>query len=169
MFLLAVTALQALINAYGISATARLTDFSGYLIFGTSLLIALVCLTHTRHFDFSRLWRFANYSGARGGDVWPHASGGWVFMLGLLLPIYTITGYDASAHTSEETRNARMAVPRALLSSILWSGAFGYFFLVAVPADAAGSGRGRQAGLERVFLGTGGSACHCACAICCTA
>jgi amino acid transporter len=27
----------------------------------------------------------------------------WVFLLGLLLPIYTITGYDASAHTSEET------------------------------------------------------------------
>ncbi len=31
-FLLAVTLLQALINAYGIGATARLTDFSGYLI-----------------------------------------------------------------------------------------------------------------------------------------
>ena len=26
-----------------------------------------------------------------------------MFLLGLLLPIYTITGYDASAHTSEET------------------------------------------------------------------
>jgi amino acid transporter len=131
LFLTAVTLLQALINAYGISATARLTDFSGYLIFATSLLIALVCLTHTRHFDLSRLWRFANYSGSGGADVWPAVSGGWVFMLGLLLPLYTITGYDASVHTSEETRNARIAVPRALLSSILWSGAFGYFFLVA--------------------------------------
>jgi amino acid transporter len=131
IFLVAVTLVQALINVYGISATARLTDFSGYLIFGTSLLIAIVCLTHTSHFDVSRLWRFANYSGPRGGDVWPPVSGRWIFMLGLLLPLYTITGYDASVHTSEETKNARVAVPRALLSSILWSGAFGYFFLVA--------------------------------------
>ncbi|HEY4974037.1 MAG TPA: amino acid permease, partial [Steroidobacteraceae bacterium] len=130
-FLSAVTVLQALINAYGISLTARLTDFSGYLIFGTTLLIAVVCLTHTRHFDLTRLWRIANYSGKSGGDVWPSVSGGWIFMLGLLLPIYTVTGYDASAHTSEETRNATLAVPRAIISSILWSGAFGYLFLVS--------------------------------------
>jgi amino acid transporter len=130
-FLTGLTVLQALINAYGISLTARLTDFSGYLIFGTTLLIALVCLTHTRHFDLTRLWRFANYSGKAGDDVWPSVSGGWIFMLGLLLPIYTVTGYDASAHTSEETRNATLAVPRAIISSILWSGAFGYLFLVS--------------------------------------
>ena len=37
----------------------------------------------------------------------------WVFLLGLLLPIYTITGYDASAHTSEETIKAAHSVPRA--------------------------------------------------------
>jgi amino acid transporter len=130
-FLAALSLLQALFNAYGISVTARLTDFSGYLIFATSLLIALVCLTHTRHFDLTRLWRFANYSGKAGGDVWPSVSGSWVFMLGLLLPIYTVTGYDASAHTSEETRQATLAVPRAILSSIFWSGAFGYLFLVS--------------------------------------
>jgi amino acid transporter len=52
-------------------------------------------------------------------------------MLGLLLPIYTVTGFDASAHTSEETRNATLAVPRAIISSIVWSGAFGYLFLVS--------------------------------------
>ncbi|MFI4868378.1 MAG: amino acid permease [Steroidobacterales bacterium] len=130
-FVAGLTVLQALINAYGISVTARLTDFSGYLIFGTSLLMAIVCLTHTSHFDLTRLWRFANYSGKSGGDVWPSASGGWVFMLGLLLPIYTVTGYDGSAHTSEETRNATLAVPRAILSSIFWSGALGYLFLVS--------------------------------------
>jgi amino acid transporter len=130
-FLAALTVLQALLNAYGISVTARLTDFSGYLIFGTSLLIAVVCLAHARQFDLARLWRFANYSGKGGGDVWPSVSGGWVFMLGLLLPIYTVTGYDASAHTSEETHHATLAVPRAILSSILWSGAFGYLFLVS--------------------------------------
>jgi amino acid transporter len=130
-FLAALSVLQALINAYGISATARLTDFSGYLIFGTSLLIALVCLTHTRHFDLTRLWRFTNYSGTAGADVWPSVSPRWVFVLGLLLPIYTMTGYDGSAHTAEETRNAARAVPRAIMSTIVWSGVLGYVFLVS--------------------------------------
>jgi amino acid transporter len=54
-----------------------------------------------------------------------------VFLLGLLLPIYTITGYDASAHTSEETVQASVSVPRGIVSSIIWSGVFGYLFLVA--------------------------------------
>jgi len=29
------------------------------------------------------------------------------FLVGLLYPVYTITGFDASAHTSEETKDAR--------------------------------------------------------------
>ncbi len=129
-FLAVLTIAQALINVYGISVTAKLTDFSGYLIFGTSVLIALVCLTHTRHFDLARLWRFSNYSGPAGADVWPRVSSvGWIFVLGLMLPFYTITGYDASAHTAEETKQANVAVPRAILSSILWSGVLGYVVL----------------------------------------
>ncbi len=132
LFLGVVTCAQAIINHFGISLTAKLTDFSGYLIFGTALLLALVCLACAQHYDLSRLWHFGNYSGAAGADVWPRTtSHGWIFLLGLLLPIYTITGYDASAHTSEETRNAPLAVPRGIVSSILWSGVFGYLFLVA--------------------------------------
>jgi amino acid transporter len=122
---------QALINHYGISLTAKLTDFSGYLIFATATLLAIVCLACARSYDLSRLWTFTNYSGAAGANVWPRVSGGWIFLLGLLLPIYTITGYDASAHTSEETVQASVSVPRGIISSIIWSGVFGYLFLVA--------------------------------------
>ncbi|HVO00397.1 MAG TPA: amino acid permease [Steroidobacteraceae bacterium] len=132
VFLAVVTVAQALVNHFGISLTAKLTDFSGYLIFGTAVLLTVVCLACTQHFEIARLWTFANYSGAAGANVWPRTgSTGWIFLLGLLLPIYTITGYDASAHTSEETRNAPLAVPRGIVSSILWSGVFGYLFLIA--------------------------------------
>jgi amino acid transporter len=41
---------------------------------------------------------------------------GYLFLLCLLLPVYTITGYDASAHTSEETKNAAHSVPRGIVS-----------------------------------------------------
>ncbi len=132
LFLTVVTCAQALINHYGISLTAKLTDFSGYLIFGTAVLLAVACLARTQHFEFARLWTFGNYSGDAGANVWPKSgSSGWIFLLGLLLPIYTITGYDASAHTSEETRNAALSVPRGIISSIIWSGVFGYLFLAA--------------------------------------
>ena len=130
-FLTILTGGQALINHYGISLTAKLTDFSGYLIFGTSVLLAVVCLVYAQSYDISRLWTFTNYSGDAGAGVWPKVGNSWVFLLGLLMPIYTITGYDASAHTSEETVNAALSSPRGIVSSIVWSGVFGYLFLVA--------------------------------------
>ena len=132
VFLIVLTGAQALVNHFGIALTARLTDFSGYLILGTSVALAIACLAYTETWEFSRLWTFANYSGETGGNVWPATTGSWVFLLGLLMPIYTITGYDASAHTAEETLDARRSVPRGIVRSIVWSGVFGYLFLCAL-------------------------------------
>ncbi len=131
IFLIIITGGMALINHLGIRLTALLTDFSGYLIFATSVALAIVALIAAEHWDFSRLWTFANYSGETGGNVWPPVSGSWVFLLGLLLPIYTITGYDASAHTSEETMRAAHSVPRGITHSVLWSAVFGWIMLCA--------------------------------------
>ena len=55
----------------GIRLTAKLTDFSGWLIFGGSILIAVVCLAAADSWDFGRLFTFKNYSGEAGGSVWP--------------------------------------------------------------------------------------------------
>ncbi|MBN9242978.1 MAG: amino acid permease [Mesorhizobium sp.] len=131
IFLVVITGAQALINHLGIKLTAKLTDFSGYLIFFGAILIAVVCLFSAQTWDFSRLFTFKNYSGDAGAGVWPQVSDWWVFSLGLLLPIYTITGYDASAHTSEETIKAASSVPRAMVMSVVWSALFGYMFLAA--------------------------------------
>ncbi|SHF12972.1 Amino acid transporter [Kaistia soli DSM 19436] len=129
LFLVVLTGLQAVINHMGIGLTAKLTDFSGYLIFVTALVLAIVCLVAAPSYDFARLFTFSNYSGEAGGNVWPQVSEWWVFLLGLLLPIYTITGYDASAHTSEETVKAAHAVPRGMIMSVVWSALFGYIML----------------------------------------
>ncbi|MDL2408384.1 amino acid permease [Rhizobium calliandrae] len=140
LFLVVITGLQALVNHMGIGLTAKLTDFSGYLIFATSIALAVVCLIAAPSYDFARLFTFTNYSGvatiaadgsATGAPVWPQVSTFWVFALGLLLPIYTITGYDASAHTSEETLKAAHSVPRGMVASVLWSALFGYIMLCA--------------------------------------
>jgi amino acid transporter len=129
IFLAILTGLQALCNHLGIGLTAKLTDFSGYLIFATALALTIVCLISAPSYEFARLWTFSNYSGEAGGNVWPQVSNSWVFMLGLLLPIYTITGYDASAHTSEETHNATLSVPRGMVTSVVWSLLFGWLML----------------------------------------
>ena len=42
----------------------------------------------------------------------------YLFALGLLLAQYTITGFDASAHVSEETIGARTEAPKAIVRSI---------------------------------------------------
>ena len=55
-------------------------------------------------FDLSRLFTFVNNTGEPGGLVVPEPRTALVaFLIGLLYPLYTITGFDASAHTSEET------------------------------------------------------------------
>ncbi len=133
VFIALITFVQALINHFGIRLTAKLTDFSGYLIFATAVALTLVCLFGAKTWELSRLWTFANYSGLpEASAVWPKAESVWyVFALGLLLPIYTITGYDASAHTSEETQRAAHSVPRGIISSVWWSALFGYLMLVA--------------------------------------
>jgi amino acid transporter len=44
----------------------------------------------------------------------------------------TYTGYDASAHTIEETKNARVSAPWGIYLSVALSGLFGYIMLACV-------------------------------------
>jgi len=59
-------------------------------------------------------------------------SGIYVFLIGLLLAQYTFTGYDASAHMTEETHNAAVAGPRGIVWSIVVSLIAGWILLIAV-------------------------------------
>ena len=127
-----ITAAQALFNHFGIKLTTMLTDFSGYLIFVVAIVLTLTFLIFGATHDFSRIFTFVNNSGDPGGGYLPTARIGIVaFLVGLLYPLYTITGFDASAHTSEETRDARNAVPRGMMQSVFWSLVFGFVMAVS--------------------------------------
>ncbi|APR76582.1 Amino acid/metabolite permease [Minicystis rosea] len=145
-----ITASQALVNHRGIRATTRLTDFSGYWILGVSLAITVALIAFAPALHGRQLITFTNYSGPRGGDVWP-AQGHlpWLFVLGFLLPAYTITGFDASAHTAEETIGAQMNVPKGIVRSVLVSGIFGWIMLsaavIAAPHPDAAAAQGTNA------------------------
>jgi amino acid transporter len=131
--LLLITFSQALFNHLGIRVTAWLIDFSGYWILAVSLALTAALFAYAPAHDWSRLVTFSNFSGLPSGEpVWPPTENPvWLFALGLLLPAYTITGFDASAHTSEETIGAAHHVPRGIVRSVIVSGLFGWFMLAA--------------------------------------
>lgn len=59
------------------------------------------------------------------------ASPAYVACCGCLMAQYTLTGFDASAHLSEETRNASWSAPIGVISSVGFSALFGFFVLLS--------------------------------------
>ena len=53
VFVAAITGIQALINHFGIRLTAKLTDFSGYLIFAATIVLTLAA-SLSRNIGISR-------------------------------------------------------------------------------------------------------------------
>jgi amino acid transporter len=144
---------QAFINYRGIRLTARLTDLSGYLIIAVALLLTGAMLAFgvigKPGFDLGRLVTFENFSGAAGRDVWPSTGNlVWLFLLGLLLPAYVLTGFDASAQTAEETIDAPRNVPRGIVRGVLVSGLAGWVMLcaivLAIPDMTEAASKGEQ-------------------------
>ena len=157
IFIAVITVAQAIINHVGIRLTTKLTDFAGYLIFGATVVLIIALLANAQSFDLSRLFTFKDYTGDAGGGVWaPPANDRWLaaflpavgvaFYLALLQGVYTITGFDASGHTSEETRNAATEVPKGMIHSVFWSGVFGYVmvcaFVLVLPSVDEGASKG---------------------------
>ena len=56
----------------------------------------------------------------------------YVLPLGFLLTQYTITGFDASAHISEETHGAAESAAKGVWRSIFYSALIGWIVLLAI-------------------------------------
>jgi amino acid transporter len=125
-----ITGSQAVVNHLGIRLTKVLIDASGYLILATTAVLTVSLFASCTQWDWARLATFSNLSGDAGGAIWPRTENvAWLFALGLLLPAYTITGFDASAHTAEETVQAARNVPRGIVQSVLISAVAGWIML----------------------------------------
>ena len=63
----------------------------------------------------------------------PSNLGFWFLVLpiGFLLAMYTQTGYDASAHTAEETKGAAITAAQGVWRSVFFSALIGWFVLLA--------------------------------------
>jgi amino acid transporter len=133
-----ITAAQCLLNHFGIKLTTLLTDISGYLIFVITIILVILLFMSVKSFDLGKAFALVNTTGEAGGNVAPAYGLFVTVLMGMLYPLFTITGFDASAHTSEETRDAQNTVHRGMLQSVFWSLVFGFVLalgmVMALPA-----------------------------------
>jgi amino acid permease (GABA permease) len=117
---------HGLLNTFGVRLVALLNDISVWWhILGVLIIVAVLALVPDRHQSASFVFgHFVNNTG------W--GSTLYVVLLGLLLAQYTFTGFDASAHMTEETRSADTAGPRGIVMSIVVSLVAGWVLLIGV-------------------------------------
>ncbi len=118
--------LHGLLNSFGVRLISVLNNVSVWWhIAGVLIIVAALAFTPARHQSASFVFtHFVNNTG------W--GSGLYVVLLGLLLAQYTFTGYDASAHMTEETRGAALSGPRGIVTSIVVSLFAGWALLIGV-------------------------------------
>ena len=73
----------------------------------------------------------------------------YVLPLGFILTMYTQTGYDASAHTAEETRGAAKAAAQGVWRSVFYSAIAGWAVLLALLFAATHVARSTRAAAAR--------------------
>ncbi len=124
---------QGILNTFSVKLVALLNDVSVWWhVIG--VLVILVLLIWAPHSNSHQSAGFL--FGSEGWNAFKGLSGFgfgfYVFLIGLLNAQYTFTGYDASAHVSEETTNARISAPRGIVDSVWISLIFGFLVLFAV-------------------------------------
>ncbi|HMC35299.1 MAG TPA: amino acid permease [Myxococcales bacterium] len=114
---------HAVLNHLGVRLVARLNDLSAWVhIAGVAVLVgALVLFAPHQGAEFL-LTRFTDAPR-------PYWLG---FLLGLLQAGWTFTGFDASAHVSEETHDPTRNAPWGIFLSVAVSGVAGWALLLAV-------------------------------------
>lgn len=125
--------LHGLLNTFGVRLVALLNDISVWWhILGVGIIVAALVLIPQNHTSLTDVFtKFVNNSSLdpAAAPAWP---AWYVFLLGLLLAQYTFTGYDASAHMTEETVGADISGPRGIVGSIIVSLVAGWVLLIGV-------------------------------------
>jgi len=134
-----VLVLHALLNTFGIQLVKVLNDLSVWWHLVGVAVIVVVCTLLNQHTRTDLGTVFSKTVNNTGFDPTGSPIGLmvlgiplYVALIGLLNAQYTLTGYDASAHMSEETHDAATAAPRGIVFSVVVSVIFGFILLVAM-------------------------------------
>jgi amino acid transporter len=128
-----VLVLVSIVNIFSSRMLAILNNISVWWhVVGAGLVVAILLFAPSHHDSVKNVFTHTvNNTGFFSGH-----SGGVGFLLGVLplsviLTQYTITGYDASAHLSEETHSAANSAAKGIWRSIFYSGIGGWILLLA--------------------------------------
>jgi amino acid transporter len=125
---------DGLINIFSSHLVSMFTNVSVWWhVAGVAVIVVILVVGPTHHASLSYVFtRTINNSGFKGGAT--HVPFFWLYVLplGFLLTMYTITGYDASAHISEETHGAAESAPKGVWRSVFYSAVIGYIVLLAI-------------------------------------
>ena len=121
--------LHALINIYSSPLVALFNNISVFWhVAGVAVIVLVLAFVPDTHQSVDFVFtETINNSGFGGGMFWFY-----VLPLGFLLTMYTQTGYDASAHISEETHGAAKAAAQGVWRAVFWSGVGGWIVLLAI-------------------------------------
>jgi len=118
--------LHGMLNQFGIKLVALLNDISVWWHITGVLIIVAVLIFVPSHHSSAKYVFTSTFNGTGFHSIF------YVLLLGLLLAQYTFTGYDASAHLTEETHKAATAGPRGIVMSILVSLFAGWVLLIGI-------------------------------------
>jgi len=121
--------LLALVNIFSSHLVALFSSISVWWhVFGVAVVILILILIPDRHQSVSFVFtEQINLNGYSDSLFWI-----LVFPLGMVyVGMYTLTGYDASAHVAEETHAAEMSAARGVWQSVVYSAVIGYVMLLA--------------------------------------
>ena len=136
-----ILSIHALINIFSSPLVAHVNNVSVWWhVVGVAVIIGLLAFVPSDHasFDFVFTQTFNN-TGLFDGSTATAAFWFYILPLGFLLTMYTQTGYDASAHISEETHGAATSAAKGVWRSVFWAGLIGWFVLLAITFAASES------------------------------
>jgi amino acid transporter len=130
--------LHGLLNTFGIRLVTILNDVSVWWHIVGVTVIVIVCVLLNQHTRtdlgtvFTETVNNTGFESSQGLGLMFMGIPLYVALIGLLNAQYTLTGYDASAHMSEETHGADTAAPRGIVWSVVISVIAGFILLVAM-------------------------------------
>ncbi len=118
---------HVLINVFGAKIIHWMQNVNVYWhVVGVAAIVLILVFIPEQHQTLN--WMFTTQINNSGWTSY------WFYVLplGFLLTQYTITGFDASAHVSEETSGASIAAAKGIWRSIFYSGIGGWILLLSM-------------------------------------
>ena len=134
LIFIVVLALVSILNIFSGHLMAVLNNVSVWWhVVGAAVIILILIFLPPSHMSVADVFtmRVNNSAGLAGGETSGLLFWFYVLPLGFLLTQYTITGFDASAHLSEETQGAADSAAKGIWRSIFYSAIGGWVLLLA--------------------------------------